>query len=177
MLRRDGAGRAPGEHPSLPKGNIMSRINTTHSKYATPAAIALAVAALTAPLANAANDTSSPSSPSATSTQDRSSASGSSAKRQGAGKVSKRAKSGNDQQIADRVANALDGDSSLDGAAIIVVVDDGKVSLDGTTADAGQSAHAMQVAQDAVGPAVVVLDDLQPGAIVIAPATPATSTR
>jgi osmotically-inducible protein OsmY len=148
-------------------------MNTTHSKYAARSALALAIAALAVPLAaTAANDPSSPSSPSATPTQG-STSQGSSTKQKNKTGVSKRAKTGSDQQIADRVATALSNDNSMDGAAIIVVVDDGQVALDGTTADASQSAHAMQVAQDAAGPAVIVVDDLQPAALVIAPA-PAT---
>jgi osmotically-inducible protein OsmY len=160
----------------------MIRTNKTPSKLAARGAIALAVAALAAPFgAAAANDTSSQSSPSSTSPQgsmsqgstSQGSTSGSSTKQRGSNKVSKRATSGSDQQIADRVASALSNDSSMDGAAIIVVVDDGNVALGGTTADASQSAHAIQVAQDAAGPAIVVMDELQPTALVIAPA-PAT---
>jgi hypothetical protein len=157
-------------------------MNTTNSKYAAPAAIALAIAALAAPLgAIGANDASSQSSQAPSSAQNPSSASStgsatsSSAKKQGKGKVAKKAASANDEQMADRVATALSDDTSLDGATILVIVDGDKISLDGTTADAAQSAHAMDVAQSAAGPAVLIMDELQPQAVLLVPVPVTTS--
>jgi osmotically-inducible protein OsmY len=178
----------------------MLRMNTTHVKYAAPAALVVA-AAFALPLgAQGANDASSQSpqplpstqspsssqgaastqsSPSSQSSQSsgKGSASAQSARHQGKGKVSKKAKSGSDQAMADRVSNALSSDPSLGGATILVIVDGGQVALDGTTADPQQSAHAMQVAQEAAGPAVLIVDDLQPAAVVIAPAMPGATPR
>jgi hypothetical protein len=173
----------------------MTRMNTTHLQYAAPAAVAIAVAALAAPLgAIGADDTSGQSTQSQSSTQNpsstsstgssstqgasssKSAASGSSAKQQGKGKVAKRAASANDQPMADRVATALSDDTSLNGATILVIVDGGQVALGGTTADTAQSAHAMDVAQSAAGPAVMIVDQMQPQAVLLTP-VPTTTSR
>jgi osmotically-inducible protein OsmY len=174
----------------------MFRMNETPVKYAVPALIALA-AAFALPLGvqgatdassqpstssqSSPSSQSSTSSPSSSASQSSSSSSKGSASGQsahpGKGKISSKAKSGSDQAMADRVSNALTNDASLAGATIVVIVDGGQVALDGTTADPTQSSHAMQVAQDAAGPAVLVVDDLQPAALVIAPATPVGTSR
>jgi hypothetical protein len=165
----------------------MTRMNTTQLRYAAPAAFALAMAALGAPLgANGANDPASPQLPTHPATQgspstqgtssSKGAASASSAKTQGKGKVAKKAASPNDQQMADRVATALSNDTSMNGATILVIVDGGQVALDGTTTDAAQSAHVMDVAQSAAGPAVLIVDELQPRAVILAPA-PAMPSR
>ena len=75
-----------------------------------------------------------------------------------------------DRAVAERVMEALAEDPTLDGAAITVLVDEGRVRLSGTARDDGQAAHALRVARDAAGPEVAVTaNDLEadeaPGAI------------
>jgi osmotically-inducible protein OsmY len=69
-----------------------------------------------------------------------------------------------DRAVAERVMDALANEPSLEGAAITVLVDEGRVRLSGTARDEDQAAYAREVAQDAAGPAVAVsAESLQPG--------------
>ena len=69
-----------------------------------------------------------------------------------------------DRAVAERVMEALAEDPALDGAAITVLVDEGRVRLSGTARDDEQAAHALRVARDAAGPHVAVTgNDLEPG--------------
>jgi osmotically-inducible protein OsmY len=68
-----------------------------------------------------------------------------------------------DRAVAARVMGALAEDPSLQGAAITVLVDEGRVRLAGATRDEEQADHALQVARDAAGPGVLVTgNDLEP---------------
>ena len=69
-----------------------------------------------------------------------------------------------DRAVAERVMDALAEDPALEGSRITVLVDQGTVRLSGTARDEDQAAYALQVAQDAAGPAVSVSGDtLAPG--------------
>lgn len=69
-----------------------------------------------------------------------------------------------DRAVAERVMDALANDPALEGAAITVLVDQGQVRLSGTARDEDQASYALEVAQDAAGPAVAVsAQSLQPG--------------
>lgn len=69
-----------------------------------------------------------------------------------------------DRAVAERVMDALANEPALQGAAITVLVDEGQVRLSGTARDEDQAAYALEVAQDAAGPAVAVSgESLQPG--------------
>lgn len=61
-----------------------------------------------------------------------------------------------DRAVAERVMGALATDPGLAGAAITVLVDEGRVRLSGQTRDEGQVALALRVARDAAGPDVRV---------------------
>jgi osmotically-inducible protein OsmY len=151
------------------KGDAMERSYTPHSARAASAAFALAAAALAAPLAAQGVE----STPAARSPSSPSSLSSDPVLSHVSPGASARGGSAADQAMADRVATALAADPALQGATITVIVDGGQVNLDGTTTDQAQAAHATDVAQAAAGPAImVVADDLQPTAIVIAPAAP-----
>lgn len=68
-----------------------------------------------------------------------------------------------DRAVAERVMDALAGDPALAGAAITVLVDEGRVRLAGATRGEEQAAHALRVARDAAGPGVRVTgNDLEP---------------
>jgi len=69
-----------------------------------------------------------------------------------------------DRAVAERVMDALANEPALEGAAITVLVDQGEVRLSGTARDEDQASYALEIAQDAAGPAVVVsAESLQPG--------------
>ena len=69
-----------------------------------------------------------------------------------------------DRAVAERVMDALANDPALEGAAITVLVDQGQVRLSGTARDEDQASYALEVAQDAAGPAVAISgESLQPG--------------
>lgn len=69
-----------------------------------------------------------------------------------------------DRAVAERVMDALANEPALEGAAITVLVDEGRVRLSGTARDEDQAAYALELAQDAAGPAVAVsAESLQPG--------------
>jgi len=69
-----------------------------------------------------------------------------------------------DRAVAERVMDALANEPALEGAAITVLVDEGQVRLTGTARDEDQASYALEVAQDAAGPAVAVsAESLQPG--------------
>ena len=69
-----------------------------------------------------------------------------------------------DRAVAGRVVDALAGEPALEGAAITVLIEQGRVRLAGTTRDEDQAAYALEVARDAAGPAVdVAADDLHAG--------------
>jgi hyperosmotically inducible periplasmic protein len=69
-----------------------------------------------------------------------------------------------DRAVAERVMDALANEPALEGAAITVLVDEGQVRLSGTARDEDQAAYALELAQDAAGPAVAVsAESLQPG--------------
>lgn len=66
--------------------------------------------------------------------------------------------------VAERVTDALANEPALEGSAITVLVDEGTVRLSGTTRNDDQASHAVEVAQDAAGPAVPVTGaSLEPG--------------
>ncbi len=69
------------------------------------------------------------------------------------------ARSSADQALAQRVMDALANDPSLLGAAITVVVDEGRVRLVGSTVDADQARRALDDARDASGDAALVSGD------------------
>ena len=69
-----------------------------------------------------------------------------------------------DRAVAERVMDALAEDPALEGSRITVLVDQGTVRLSGTARDEDQAAYALEVAQDAAGPAVAVSGEtLAPG--------------
>ena len=69
-----------------------------------------------------------------------------------------------DRAVAERVMDALANEPALEGAAITVLVDEGRVRLSGSARDEDQASYALEVAQDAAGPAVAVsAESLQPG--------------
>ena len=69
-----------------------------------------------------------------------------------------------DRAVAERVMGALATDPGLAGAAITVLVDEGRVRLSGETRNEDQAALALRVARDAAGPDVPVTGaDLEPG--------------
>lgn len=61
-----------------------------------------------------------------------------------------------DRAVAERVMEALAGEPALEGAAITVLVDEGGVRLSGSARDEDQAAYALEIAQDAAGPAIRV---------------------
>lgn len=69
------------------------------------------------------------------------------------------ARSSVDQALAQRVMDALANDPSLLGAAITVVVDEGRVRLVGSTVDPDQARRALDDARDATGDAALVSGD------------------
>jgi hypothetical protein len=69
-----------------------------------------------------------------------------------------------DRAVAERVMEALAEEPALEGSAITVLVDEGRVRLSGTARDGDQAAYALEIAKDAAGPAVEVTgEDLRPG--------------
>ena len=69
-----------------------------------------------------------------------------------------------DRAVAERVMDALAAEPALDGSAITVLVDQGRVRLSGRARDEDQAAYAVEVARDAAGPAVDVTgEDLRSG--------------
>jgi hypothetical protein len=69
-----------------------------------------------------------------------------------------------DRAVAGRVMEALAEEPALEGSAITVLVDEGRVRLSGTARDEDQAAYALEIAKDAAGPAVEVTgEDLRPG--------------
>lgn len=69
-----------------------------------------------------------------------------------------------DRAVAERVMDALAAEPALEGAAITVLVDQGRVRLSGRAQDEDQAAYALEVARDAAGPAVDVTgNDLRVG--------------
>jgi hypothetical protein len=69
-----------------------------------------------------------------------------------------------DRAVAERVMEALAAEPALEGSAITVLVDGGRVRLSGTARDEDQAAYALEIAKDAAGPAVDVDgEDLRPG--------------
>jgi hypothetical protein len=61
-----------------------------------------------------------------------------------------------DRAVAERVMDALATDPALEGSAITVLVDQGRVRLSGRARDEDQAAYALEIARDAAGPAVDV---------------------
>jgi len=69
-----------------------------------------------------------------------------------------------DRAVAERVTDALANEPALEGSAITVLVDEGTVRLSGSTQNEDQASRAVEVAQDAAGPAVPVSGaSLEPG--------------
>ena len=64
-----------------------------------------------------------------------------------------------DRAVAERVMDALATAPALEGSAITVLVEQGRVRLSGRARDEDQAAYALEVARDAAGPAVDVTGD------------------
>lgn len=60
-----------------------------------------------------------------------------------------------DQDLAERVADAIADEPLLDGATVTVAANDGEVSLTGSAASPEQAAIAEQVAREVAGPGAV----------------------